>query len=750
MQLKTNQYTDQFSAAPGAATLKGAKQQEQEQKRISQAYRQGEAQKVSSLSQNLRNFTNSMNQVQQGISNLTGMQEQVFQEVGKNDAQNDITAHKNKIRSVENSNLSDEEKLIQIDTLNLKTKDAWGGVYAKAYNNSIEANYVNEGVIRASQIAKQAEETAKGDPEHFKKAYNSYLDEYLKGSPSAASNIAVQDAFRKQGISSYRSIYNKNDAKRKKEEKYNAGSALKTLLTQKQFYQSQGSSSSAELVQIDEQIDANLASQVQAGYMVPQQAEDTKQEIDIMSYQQGIANNFKTQFEEGKGLEYYRSFEESHKNGVFRDWKPGAYDKMNKDMKSTIKIKADSVIESSNTLLKNGKALSPEQLKETMDYLQYSTVEKQKNFKIESLTQEKLQAFNVKSTEDQPGSYTPLNKQLQLVDNTLNNTTNSSEVTLVLQRMKKRIQDKITLSKNNNLLLARNEGDIDLVTLEPGVDANVIQQRYVKGTTAQQKYGGKLDLLTPQEVQTFATFFTDNGVSDVDKVKEMQKIALGTNYNGDGFFDKLKKDKKYVIAGAGNIASSARNGETETQKTKRTTQAVSILAGKGYLDSGAIKLDSTEVKAALQETYGNVFIGMTQDDQKTLTETTKAFIAYKQMNAVTEGGILSDAKQKTTFNNDDYTDYITELNNQPGKHNGYTFFVPPGVNPGKIEDALDELDSMREFLKPMKGSQAGEEYQVIQDGRIVLQSNGTYRVINKFGEQVQTPSGQPYTIDLTQ
>ncbi len=185
---------ERFGGLADQAAAEGQGRIASAQKGLAAQHGQRAGQEVASFAARLNDFVNSADQVmradatrrgqRKGIKDVSKRREEIFKITRK-------YAHDPKLM---------EQKIAELETATYQDDFSF---YGRAYGDARDRAYVQQVELDAANAASLALADANQDPEAFKRLYQTYKGELLKGAPTEVGAIAAQKAFDKHGISTY-------------------------------------------------------------------------------------------------------------------------------------------------------------------------------------------------------------------------------------------------------------------------------------------------------------------------------------------------------------------------------------------------------------------------------------------------------------------------------------------------------------------------------------------------------------------
>lgn len=671
---------------------------------VAQAQRGLAAQHGQRAGQELASFANRLDQFARTLDhtlNVTAKQQ------AANKASNDILKMKNDIRTIEEDpKLDDATRAQRIDEKRIRLKDMHTSVYSAAYANGVQADFNNQITIDAAEKAVEAANASKHNPEMFKEAYRQYEKELIDSAPDTASRLVAQQAFDKEGLSTYKRLYKSSMANMDKEAKKNFEIASGQLKTQYENEMTNGDIDAANETQV--QYNAMNQSAASRGYITQTEAVDNGYKLNVGAQQIQTQTVFNEAFDAGQGTVAYEQIKSMSDAGKFNHWEPSKRKALLTGMETKITQRATDVYKRVETSFTNGDMPTEREMQEAQRYLPYMSEKNQRMYNIQKKATEVY--YGIRDEK--------LPVQVTEVSSMSNREDLSFDERTIVAGLNKIVNQKVAKAKSDPIALGNEEGLFKADHISPATStAAMMEKRYLEAGSAATQYGFGEKFFTKSEEAQIKDFMVDPTIPAKSKLEFITKIDQGTNGNSSVAFEQMNKKGSSLFAAAGDLVND-----------KRPALALNVLKGQQFFNEGTLEINSKDLQVDISDSFGNSFFLAGQGDAAKSKAAVQGLYAYY----VAQG------------EDPDIEDVAEEVLGSKSTFNGQDFYAPTGVDADEVVDFFEDLAPDK--MVPIMGVTADETANAINRSKPLHVGKGRYQFVFQ-GMTLQNIDGTPYELE---
>lgn len=654
--------------------------------------------------------------LQQFSDQMTMMSAQSFQAAGKTAAENDFAAQRKKISDIKaDTTIDDQTRQEQLAEAEKMTLDTAWTVYGSAYNNSMEASYSDEISLTAAEKANEAMTLSGGDPEKFKAMYQKYADETVSNAPTASTQALADRVFRKQGASTYGTLYKTKATEYDKLGKANYSNNIKILEdTYKKQYRTGDHTGAAETMV---QIQASHSNANAKGWALQPDTDFATHNLQIEGEQESLRDGFENALNDGTAIDLINQFDQASEQGAFNHWKHGDVEKFERELRGQVTEKAKLTITNATEILNSGKDLSRADYAEAEKYLEFASEKDQQEFMI---------AAEAKDDLEQLATFS-LPEQEMLTNQHAAEKTGSIYDIKVAAKANAIVKAKIEQAKTDPISLGVADGLFEATnSIEPGKDNTaIIAERIRQAAIAKENFGTNKKVLTEAEVQQMGMWLANPSTSRTDKMNLIAQVEAAMPGESEIFFRQIEDKGQYVISGASDFVSEGRRDDAEM-----------VLHGQTVIRELYSTEQLKEMDNVIRGHIKNGLFYSGTNDRKKARQTIQAYYA-----SLAEGYGKID-----TIDTDLMQEAVEKVLGKQNNQNGMAYFVPYGKDEDFVEDFIADSDIAA--FPVIANVPPDRTRDVLERSQLIHLGQGKYRVITTDRKTLYGADGNPYILEV--
>ena len=729
-------YIQKFGTAASDAEAQGQNKLAGEQARKGAVEMQGARQSASTLVTRLGEFKSHMDDVYKGIDQAT-------QDVALVQAKAEVTKYHDTIRNIDASYpdgiLTPEqakEKHLLMQGVSLKLATPFGLIYDKAYNTTIEADYVNSVKLQIGERAHQLAMAAGNDPAVFKEMWREYTITALKSAPSDATKTLTGYDYDAVGLRTYKSMYSENDKAAKKHSTANDKLALKDFQNQHTNSINKGDYVGSTTSRVGFE---NLKQKQLNNGDISQEQYD--HDMRVFSGNAFLSTNrvmFDQAIEEGRGVQAYEAYKASMSNEDLSKYDPKKLKQENDYMIGKLEQEYTKVKDSILTSFKNGVAPSKDEVSRFNSFHSYGTKEDKEDYLMYAKAMNAYNTIKGDTLSEQEKALSGGNEGLGSAA-----IKSKEAVKKIVENKKKRAnEDPITLGEDEGLYEESTLNLKELVNPNSKTIDKELENRVVASVIAGSKYDtSKPKFFKPNEVIQISRVMDSGEISTDQKLVMINKIAQSTKGT-----DQMKVAFGQLGEKNSVLTSSARLMNEEQHITARH-----VIDGNTYIKNG-YSVGAAEIKKNVYSTLPQNMLMHPQNAKEMTDAVTAVYVDLMVKRGIDPAGLGKGIDVET----------MTEakkmvMGAEVKLSNGTTAYAPHGVSVDDFEEWIDDAagdtgtfsTSPDLFINPAKDMNEDQTRDMI--------SRATPVRVSKYGYQFRvgqsTLMGQdnkPYVLEYKQ